>query len=74
MTRLERSRKGKTTIDVTVTKQDGLGRVRLSMGEQGSYNHRNSDLDAREVRDLITLLEWHLAKVTGAIPWDNDDN
>lgn len=68
MTRLPRSRKGKTAVDVTLTKQDGLPRVRLSMGEIGSANHKNTDMDHTEVENLIVILQYKLAQSRGAIP------
>lgn len=71
MVRLKTTRKGKTPVDVTVTEQNELKRVRLSMGEREDGNRfRNTDLNEQEVRDLITLLEWNLAKVQGRVPWD----
>lgn len=70
MTRLRRSRRGKTAIDVTATRQNGLPRVRVSMGEVGSPNHKNSDLDATEVEELIVLLQYRLLVINGAVEWD----
>jgi hypothetical protein len=70
MTRLTRSRKGKTPVDVVATEQNGLKRVRISMGDERYSNYRNTDMDERETRELITMLEWHLAKVEGRIDWD----
>lgn len=69
MSRLPRSRKGKTSVDVTATKQNGLARVRLTMGEVSSYSHKNTDMDAQEVEDLIVLLSFKLAMIRGDIPW-----
>lgn len=71
MARLPRTRKGKTAVDVVAVEQDGLKRVRLSMGEYGTSGHKNTDMPAEEVRDLITLLEYNLAKVQGKVPWDD---
>jgi hypothetical protein len=71
MSRLPRSRKGKTTVDVTVTKQDGLPRVRLTMGD-GKPNHKNTDMDPTEVADLIVLLTFKLKMIRGEIPWQDD--
>lgn len=59
--RLPRERKGKTTVDVTNTLQAGIPRVRLSMGRTDDHRFRNTDMSPQEVRDLITLLEYHLA-------------
>lgn len=62
MTRLPRSRKGKTPLDVTVTIQDGLKRVRITMGDD-NFNKKNSDLDEQETEDLITMLTFKLAEL-----------
>jgi len=70
MTRLPQSRKGKTQVDVTVTQQNTLKRVRLSMGQDGSYSKKNTDMDEREVEDLITILQFKLAMIRGQVPWD----
>ncbi len=69
MTRLPTSRKGKTPVDVTVTEQNGLKRVRLTMGED-AHSKRNTDMDEREVEDLITILTFKLAMIRGEVPWD----
>lgn len=66
MTRLPRPRKGKTPIDVTNTSQNGVERVRVTVG----FDYRtktNSDLSPEEVRDLIVLLQYHLAIAEGHI-------
>lgn len=68
--RLPRSRKGKTAIDVTPTLQNGLKRARITIGDTDSANKRNSDMDEKEVADLITILEFTLAKLKGEVPWD----
>jgi hypothetical protein len=70
MVRLNRSRKGKTAIDVTTTLQDGNKRIRITLGEPLSSNKRNTDLDITELRDLITLLQFHELKMKGEVPWD----
>jgi len=66
MTRLPRSRKGKTPIDVTTTGQNGLKRVRLTVGHDGGAKF-NSDLDPQEAMDLLTILTYHLSVITGQI-------
>lgn len=71
--RLPRSRKGKTTVDVTVTRQDGLPRVRLSMGERSKPGFKNTDMDESEVEALVTFLQFNLAKVRGQIPWNEGE-
>lgn len=67
--RLPRSRKGKTPIDVNLVNQPSNPhpRVRLSVGEDGVPGRKNSDLDPKETEDLITLLQWHLAKARGEV-------
>ena len=72
MTRLRRSRRGKTHVDVTTLRQDGLPRVRLSMGTTGTPNNRNTDMDEAEVEDLIVLLQFKLMMLRGEIPWEDD--
>jgi hypothetical protein len=72
MSRLPRSRKGKTTVDVTITRQDGLPRVRLTMGHVDHYSHKNTDMDDREVEDLIIMLTYKLKMMRGEIPWQDD--
>lgn len=67
MTRLPRSRKGKTPIDVTVTRQPAGPRVRLSVGRLNGLGQVNSDLDVKEVNDLVTMLLYHLAVITGKV-------
>lgn len=69
MSRLPQSRKGKTTVDVTVTEQNGLKRVRLTLGDQ-TISKKNTDMDEREVEDLITLLQFKLMMLRGEVPWD----
>ena len=69
MTRLPTSRKGKTPVDVTVTNQNGLKRVRLTMGLD-ALNKKNTDMDEQEVEDLITILTFKLAMIRGQVPWD----
>lgn len=71
MSRLPRSRKGKTSVDVTITRQDGLPRVRLTMGD-GKPGHKNTDMDEREVEDLIVMLTYKLRMMRGEIPWQDD--
>lgn len=68
MTRLPRSRGGKTPvdIDVVVTEQDGLSRVRLTMGA-GTAKVRNTDMDEDEVRELLVLLEYKLLEMKGEV-------
>lgn len=73
MARLPRERKGKTAIDIVAVEQDGLKRVRITMGDTASPNKRNTDMTAGEVRDLITLLEYNHAKLVGKIPWSEGD-
>lgn len=71
MTRLPQTRKGKTPVDVTVTEQNGLKRVRLSMGADYGYGgKKNTDMDEQEVEDLITILTFKLAMIRGQVPWD----
>lgn len=65
--RLERSRKGKTPIDIVITEQQpGLKRIRLTVGEDGA-GKKNSDLDFAETEALIIVLQYHLAKAKGEI-------
>lgn len=66
MTRLPRSRGGKTAIDVTLTAQAGLMRVRLTMGEDNS-SKKNTDMDELETANLITILEYKLAELRGEL-------
>lgn len=70
--RLPRSRKGKTTIDVTTTAQNGLKRVRLTMGPPNGWesDRYNTDMDEEETEALITLLRFTLAKLRGEVPDD----
>ena len=66
MVRLERTRRGKTPIDVTITRQNDLPRVRLTMGnERGKFT--NTDMDEQEVRDLLVLLEFKLLEMKGDV-------
>lgn len=65
--RLPRDRKGKTPIDVGVVEQDGLKRVRLSMGEDGTPGRKNSDLSDKETVDLIAMLNYNLKLIRGEI-------
>lgn len=69
MSRLPRSRRGKTAVDVTITRQDGLPRVRLTMGE--GYGNKNTDMDEKEVLDLITLLTFKYKMMRGEIDWED---
>lgn len=55
--RLPRKRKGTTPVDVVVTEQNGLRRVRLSMGMPGR-KFSNTDLPPDEARDLATMLNF----------------
>ena len=75
MTRLPRSRKGKTAIDVIVTQQ-GQPRVRLSMSRPSNPGlpdrFVNTDMDEQEVNDLIVLLQFKLAVMRGEVAWDDD--
>lgn len=75
MTRLPRSRKGKTAIDVIVTQQ-GQPRVRLSMSRPSKPGvpdrFVNTDMDEQEVNDLIVLLQFKLAVMRGEVAWDDD--
>lgn len=68
MTRLPRSRGGKTNVDVDVVtvEQDGLKRVRLTMGA-GTMKVRNTDMDEQEVEDLIVMLEFKLQEIKGSL-------
>lgn len=70
MTRLPRDRKGKTPIDVGIVKQDGLERVRLSMGEDGTPGRKNSDLSLEETQDLIAMLNYNMLVIKGEIERD----
>lgn len=70
MTRLPQSRKGKTQVDVTVTEQNKLKRVRLTLGGHESYSKKNTDMDEQETEDLITILTFKLAMIRGQVPWD----
>lgn len=72
MVRLNRSRRGKTPIDVTIVEQDGTTRVRLTMGEDNG-SKKNSDLTDEEVLDLMALLNYHYLVITGQVPEDEDD-
>jgi hypothetical protein len=72
MSRLPRSRRGKTAVDVTITRQNGLARVRLTMGEKSSPSHKNTDMDDEEVENLIVLLSYKLKMMRGEIPWQDD--
>lgn len=65
MTRLPRTRGGKTPVDVdvVVVEQDGLKRVRLTMGAGSFKGSRNTDMDVEETEDLITLLEFKLQEI-----------
>jgi hypothetical protein len=65
--RLPRDRKGKTPIDVGIVEQDGLKRVRLSMGEDGAPGRKNSDLSPQETSDLIAMLNYNLKVINGEI-------
>lgn len=67
--RLNRSRRGKVTVDVTTTEQDGNRRIRLTMGEDRP-GKKNTDMDGVELAELITILQYHLAKLEGKVPWD----
>lgn len=60
MTRLPRSRNGKTPIDVVIVKQDNTKRVRITVGDDLARPSakKNSDLDMKEVDDLIVLLSY----------------
>jgi hypothetical protein len=72
--RLNRSRRGKTPIDVVIVEQEkGLPRVRLTVGDDLSKpsNKKNSDLDLQEVEDLIVMLTYHKMKIAGDIS-DNE--
>lgn len=64
MVRLDRSRKGKTPVDVTIVEQDGNQRIRLTMGDDG-FSKKNTDMDEQETADLITLLQYHLEVLRG---------
>lgn len=65
--RLPRGRSNKTKVDVNYVEQNGLPRVRLTLGEDGR-GKKNTDMDAKETGDLITLLEYHKGIVDGTIP------
>lgn len=66
MTRLPRSRRGKTPIDVVVVTQESGPRVRLTIGDD-YFQKKNSDLDFEETEALIVLLRYNLAKAKGEI-------
>lgn len=68
MTRLPRSRGGKTavSVDVVVTRQNELPRVRLTLGTDYGMN-KNTDMDAEEVENLIILLQYKLAEMQGEV-------
>lgn len=69
MSRLPRSRRGKTPIDVTIVTQEAGPRVRVTIGEDFARPSakKNSDLDEKEVTDLIVLLQYNLAKLRGEV-------
>lgn len=69
MTRLVRSRKGKTPIDVVVTRQQAGPRVRITVGD--GPNKKNSDLDFTETENLILYLTYKLAVARGELA-DNE--
>lgn len=71
MTRLSRSRNGKTSVDVTVVRQDDLTRVRLTMGDD-SPGRKNTDLDSVEVEALALLLVTAYKDAWGADDVDAD--
>ena len=64
MTRLPRSRGGKTAVevDVVITEQNNLKRVRLTMGAN-THKVRNTDMDEEETEALITLLQYKLLEM-----------
>lgn len=66
--RLQRSRRGKTPIDVVRVEQDkGVVRIRLTMGNPGPNDggsHKNTDLTPEEAEDLATML-LYFVKVHG---------
>ena len=69
MTRLPRSRGGKTpvAVDVVVTKQNGLPRVRLTLGADYGTSKKNTDMDEDETEALIVLLQYKLAEMRGEV-------
>lgn len=69
MTRLPRSRGGKTPVevDVVVTRQNELPRVRLSLGNDYSTSRKNTDMDTEETEALIVLLQYKLAEMRGEV-------
>lgn len=64
MVRLDRERKGKTPVDVTITEQNGNVRVRLTMGDDYA-SKKNTDMTVQETRDLATLLTYHAEVADG---------
>ena len=69
MTRLQRTRRGKTPVDVTRTEQNGIRRIRLSMGDEIGQRFRNTDMDDEETENLIIMLAYNLKMLRGEIPW-----
>lgn len=69
MTRLPRTRRGKTPIDVTIVTQEAGPRVRVTIGDDLARPSakKNSDLDAKEVEDLIVMLEFNLRRLRGEV-------
>lgn len=65
--RLPRDRRNKTKVDVNIVEQDGLTRVRLSLGEDGR-GRKNTDMSVSEAEDLIVLLQYHKGVADGSIP------
>lgn len=66
MTRLPRSRGGKTgvEVDVVTTRQNGLPRVRLTLGSPYT-NNKSTDMDEEETEALIVLLQYKLLELKG---------
>lgn len=69
--RLPRDRGNKMKVDVNFTEQNGLRRVRLTLGEDDYRGKKNTDLTPQEVDDLVTLLQYWKGVVTGDIPHPN---
>lgn len=55
------------TVDVVVTQQKGLPRVRLRLGHENQYNSKNTDMDEEETEALIVLLQYKLAELRGEV-------
>lgn len=60
--RLKRTRRGKTFVDIAVV----YGKVRITMGNPDSGN-KNTDLDAYELDQLITMLSYYKLEIEGKL-------